>query len=638
GGQTLQALGTYLYDDMLFINLARELMSGNWLGPYTETTLIKGPFYPMWVAMMSMLGAPLLIAQHVLYIASCMVFIVAIRPILKSPILLLAIYLILLFNPMSFTDGAATRVLRDGIYPALTILVMAGASGFLARVDRPLKVLVIWSATLGLAVSGFSLTREEGIWMVPAIVLVMGIAAFQIWGGGKRWQRLSLCLLPAVIWLTAVGTVSAINMHYYGAFRIVDIKAPGLLAAYGSLTRIQSEQWRPTIPVPEDVRERAYEVSPAFAELLPFLDEEKGLGWKGRDWRYQGRFSHWNWGDESIDIHGGNFFWALRDAVALAGHYTSVAEAEGFYQRLADEVNAACGDGRLVCGPERATVMPIWYSAYNGPLLSTLLRAAVYLVSFEDFKPEPFLSRAPQQKLELFAKTTHEHLFLAAMGQLNVRGWAFSPGKKLNISVVNQNGAPVEAYFRFGHSPHVYKRFLDRGIDMPKAREARFEMTTPCISGCYLDFTVDGRLIERLPLHASLGSKFTSGLYFGVDSVDPGTAGFSPSSAMMIEPKLKILSFIGRLYQLTMPLLFGLALIVYILHTIRVIRRRTLTVTWVLATALLGSVVARLLMVSIIDLISFPAIRTLYLASAYPLLLMFIIILLTESRQVLTKK
>jgi len=636
-GQTLQALGTYLYDDLLFINHARSLLSGDWLGAYNELTLVKGAFYPIWVATMSMLGAPLLMAQQMFYVVICMVFVVAIRPVLKSPMALLLVYLVLLFNPMSFTDGVATRVLRDGIYPALTILIMAGATGLLVRIDSPLKSLAIWSVILGVAAAMFSLTREEGIWMVPAIVLVMSMAGWRIWSKPMRWPRLALCLLPVAVWLTAIGAVSAVNMQYYGTFRTVDIKAPGFLAAYGSLARVKSEERHPTIPVPQDVREKVYKISPAFAELLPYLDEEEGLGWKGRDWRLEGRFSYWNWGDESIDIHGGRFVWALRDAVALAGHYKSAKDAESFYQRLANEVNTACDNRLLQCGTERATVMPVWHDEYNLPLFYTFLRALSFTIGFEGFKPEPFLSWGPKDSLYQFADITHEELFLASKGQLNIRGWAFSPGKKVRLSVSRHGGRDMQAVIRYGQSPYVYQRFLDRGLDIPEAREAQFELTTPCLAGCSLDIHAEGRLIGRLPLDADIKSTYTSELYFGVDFADSGETGASPVFVTTMKTRLDVLKAIGLAYQGLAPWLFGLAALCYVAYTLRLLRQRRLTALWVITSALLGSVLARVLMVAMIDLISFPAIQTLYLASAYPLLLLFVCIMLTQARRVLIK-
>jgi len=637
GGQTLQALGTYAYDDLLFLNLAKSIMSGNWLGPYSEATLVKGPFYSLWVAAVSSAGIPLQLAQHMLYIAACLTMVVALRPIVTGrPLLFL--YAILLFNPMSYTDDGATRVLRDGIYPALTMLLVASAVGFLARIQEGTKQQFVWLILLGLVAAMFSLTREEGIWMAPFVILVMGYAAIQMFlTRPLPWRRLLLLSVPLMIWFVAVNGVAAMNAIHYGIFRTVDVKAPGFLAAYGALTRIKHSEFRPTIPVPEEVREKIYEVSPAFSELRPILEGEEGAGWKGRGWSHEGRFSHWDWGDEGFDMHGGIFMWALRGAVALKDYYASAQAAEGYYRRLADEVNSACENGKLDCGPERATLMPVWQKAYNKPLFYTFLRAFDFTISFEGFKPEPFLSRGPRGVLQQFSDITYEELFLASKGQLNLRGWAFSPGEKVSVSVSQPNGRVVPAVVRYGHSPHVYQRFLDRGLNIPEAREARFELTTPCLSGCSLDVHTQGRLIGRLPLDAGIGSTYTSELYFSIDFVDLGETGSSPLFTSTMEARLDALNAIGWVYQLLTPWLFALALFCYIVYTIRQLLSRRPTMLWIVTTALIGSVVARVLMVSMIDLISFPAIRTVYLASAYPLMLIFVCIMLAQARRVLIK-
>ena len=38
------------HDDVLFLNIAQSLASGNWLGDYNHLTLVKYPFYPAWIA------------------------------------------------------------------------------------------------------------------------------------------------------------------------------------------------------------------------------------------------------------------------------------------------------------------------------------------------------------------------------------------------------------------------------------------------------------------------------------------------------------------------------------------------------------------------------------------------------------
>lgn len=72
------------HDDYLFIKLARNILNGEWLGPYDQYTLIKGPAYPLFIAAVHYTGIPLMLAQHLLYSAICSLAIVAIRPLWKS--------------------------------------------------------------------------------------------------------------------------------------------------------------------------------------------------------------------------------------------------------------------------------------------------------------------------------------------------------------------------------------------------------------------------------------------------------------------------------------------------------------------------------------------------------------------------
>ena len=73
GGFPLHAIGWAEADDALFIRLARSLALGQWLGPYDNLTLAKGPFYPAFIAMSALAGIPLKIAEHVIYLiaAAC---------------------------------------------------------------------------------------------------------------------------------------------------------------------------------------------------------------------------------------------------------------------------------------------------------------------------------------------------------------------------------------------------------------------------------------------------------------------------------------------------------------------------------------------------------------------------------------
>ena len=103
-------LATYTpHDDYLFIKLAQHILSGAWLGPYDQVTLVKGPVYPLFIAVAHHTGMPLLLVQHLVHSGFCVLAIVAVRPLLKGRWVFMAIFFLLLLNPFSYTyPGAST--------------------------------------------------------------------------------------------------------------------------------------------------------------------------------------------------------------------------------------------------------------------------------------------------------------------------------------------------------------------------------------------------------------------------------------------------------------------------------------------------------------------------------------------------
>ena len=50
-GVPITAVPFSTYDDQLFFRTAKYLVEGQWLGPYDNLTLVKGMFYPFFVAL-----------------------------------------------------------------------------------------------------------------------------------------------------------------------------------------------------------------------------------------------------------------------------------------------------------------------------------------------------------------------------------------------------------------------------------------------------------------------------------------------------------------------------------------------------------------------------------------------------------
>ena len=160
-GQTITALGEAVHDDAFFMSGATNLVSGKWLGSYSQMTLIKGPFYSMWIATAFALGIPLLFSEHVLYVVSCGVLVQALSPTLQSARIRLALFAVLLLNPASMAEGVMSRVLRDAIYSSLPLLVLGTALGLAFRQDRPFRSILPWVLGLGASLAAYYLCREN---------------------------------------------------------------------------------------------------------------------------------------------------------------------------------------------------------------------------------------------------------------------------------------------------------------------------------------------------------------------------------------------------------------------------------------------------------------------------------------------
>jgi len=314
------AIGTAGHDDRLFLNLAVNLLRGEWLGPYNVLTLAKGPFYSLWIAFTFVAGFPLLMAQQVLYALATLFFVIAVRPLFRRLLPLAVLYVVVLFNPMTYT-WHCLRVVREGVYPALSIFLLAGAIGIMLRLKDDRARYLSISVVTGILLSAFWLTREEGIWIVPSLIILLFWSLLKGFKNKNYLRPLIACGLPWLLLLLGLGAVATLNFYQYGIFTTVEFKSRPFLDAYGALTRVKPVDWIPDVPVPRETRVRLYRLSPAFAELEPFLEGEIGRGWvrKYKD-----------------EIPGGWFMWALRDAVAAAGHAVSGAEAMAFYGRLAD--------------------------------------------------------------------------------------------------------------------------------------------------------------------------------------------------------------------------------------------------------------------------------------------------------------
>lgn len=376
-GQTIFAIGPALHDDRLFVELAARVLEGDWLGPYNQFTLAKGPMFPVFIAAVFWLGLPLLLAQQALYAGACAILTHALKPWLRPGAAQFSFYTLLLWNPMSFDAGNLSRLMRQNLYTPLALLVVAGLVQLFARRHESWGRQAGPAILGGLAFGAFWLTREESVWLLPVVGMLL--AGFALAPGRSlrdRWRPAAaslalftgLALLPTLI-------VSTLNHRHYGWFGTVEFRAAEFKAAYGALTRPVAGPDLPQVPVTRAMREAAYAHSPAFARLRPWLEGPVGDQWSEK--------THFPAADRQM--RGGWFVWALRDAVVAAGLAPDAGAAMRYYQQVADELNQACDTGRLPARPRRDGFLPRLDAGLVRPLTDGALEYGAFFLGFSNF-------------------------------------------------------------------------------------------------------------------------------------------------------------------------------------------------------------------------------------------------------------
>jgi len=397
--QNLHAIGNAGYDDLLFVKLASHIIRGEWLGPFDQLTLTKGSFYPIWIALSYPFGLPLLVMQHLLYLIASVFFVYVFRKSNIHAVFLLVLFALLAFNP-STTALPANRVTRDFFYGSETLIVFAAIFGLFFAFKNQKKT-IIWCIILGFSLIPFVLTREEGVWIAPAYVfanLYLVLSSPKNKSYQEKIKRTALLCIPLVILFTGTSLIKLKNLIEYGVWINTEFQADYFKAAYGSLTRVRHDHWQRYVNVPYDVRKKIYEISPAFAELEPYLEGNLLHVWTRSGCKEL----------NICDDYSSHFVWAFRHAVSLAGYYRSELTAKDYYTRLASEVNQACEQEKLKCYPPRKTMLPVFHEEYVSLILQEFLHMLKYVATFEDTSS----LRVPKNKgttsqLRLFEEITH---------------------------------------------------------------------------------------------------------------------------------------------------------------------------------------------------------------------------------------
>ncbi len=337
-------------DDEMQVRNALAILRGEWMGPYSNATIAKGPSYPLFLAFFHQLHIPYPIGFALLILLAAGVFAIALRPAVKNRWVRGFIYLFLIYNPIGFARAFSTRIYRNSLIPWSVLLVCGCIVGLYLRKDRKLILQLVWSTALALSAAFFWYLREDSIWMLPFLAAGMGMLvlywiAERIRGKKRGAGRIravraaGMVLIAALPFLGiagATGTISLLNKINYGIFMTEDRVEASIGDVMRCLYRIDDGvDWKakrdpkdPTIWISSIAIQKAQEASPAFAQLDNLMACYMTLSGGQELWA--------DWPE-----------WAIRTAAAEKGYYRDALETEIYFAIVADELEQAFADGRL---------------------------------------------------------------------------------------------------------------------------------------------------------------------------------------------------------------------------------------------------------------------------------------------------
>lgn len=345
----------FIHDDFLFYRLAENISQNQWLGDYQATTLIKGFVYPAFLALAIKTQISMRILEAALVCASAYYFVSCIHGVFK-PKLLFVLFTLLLFYPLQY-GVTEFRLVRDAIYPQLLLLIFTALFFLYQRSTQKFNWkqafhILIFSGSIFL----FFNTREEGIWIIPTLGTFIFLC---LWAYYRHANLRSFCVsgvLAALIYTALHMGLLAINHKVYGSSITTIFKTKPYQEAYAALQRASSHR------LPLDGMAHAdwpaiFEVSPAAAELKPFIDGKHYAHWASIGCAairaLNNNMALLNC-DQAVPV--GHFPYAFLDAVDSAG-YKSLPQVLGYLDRLAQQINQACDEHLITCKPYTGNVI-----------------------------------------------------------------------------------------------------------------------------------------------------------------------------------------------------------------------------------------------------------------------------------------
>ena len=632
------AIPDQVYDDGLMVLLAKNLIQGNWLGAFESSTLVKGAGFPIFLALLKSFNLSYLFTINILYTLSCIYFIYSIKDDIKNTFIRILIFIIMLFNPISYATHTFQRVYRNGIIIFQTIFIFSAIYIIWKNRFSSIKKLLPHVLIASINMVFLYHSREDSIWIMPFLLVSFILILINIIFKHPDINNIKtkikkalyivtkslIILMPIWVLVFSTTAIKIINYRHYGMF--IERESETYLSKV--VTAFYSVKAYDDIPRVDNTREkinRIYEISETLESIKPNLENSLDV------WSAYGAYK------DKKEVENGWFGWALKYAALISGKYFSQMEADEFFQQVYNEINIALENGKLEKEPNViSNLLPPFRDSYKDVLLNYCLGYVQYIYEFRDVQCTNLESKdfigLQNANLSDFEFITNNKTSSRNITNARLCGWYSLNNKEdFKLLLTNEDGNNIAEIPR-GDSSDVINVF-----SLNPDLKYRFDFVITDIESIsdYNElfisvYDMNNNLIENIPLDSyeqyAIIENDISTYSLSIISIEKN---IDPVKSFS-EKSVNTLNAISSLYAKTGKSLLIISLFAYIIILITTIIKsiknknvaKEFDVFLVLSAYLLSAIVV-IVGVAYTGLTSCYTLLYSYLSSAYPLFMMF---------------
>ena len=627
----IMAVPKGIHDDWIMVHLADTLRNGQWLGEYNDLTLTKGMFFPLYLAVINFLHLSYLNVTALLYTVSCMIFVYALRPLVKKYRYSMLLYLALLWNPVSYSVQAFQRVYRNSISYIQVLLIFGGLLALWLRRKEPVKKQFLWLLTAAVGMVTFFYTREDAIWVEPFLIVFVLVylgSMFLLWKKERAKEyavKAALVLLPFFCIWGAGRLIARENYSHYNIRLTNELQKGGFAEMYKSMMAVKPEEDIPGVTMTREKVARMCDECPTLKKLEPYIRSSR-LYWAGSEEN-----------EKDWEVRDGWVFWIFRTALEQAGYYTDGETVNQVCLQIRDELETAMDEGRLTRQATMpSTYMSPWRKGYLGDLFGALGKAIGYTATYDEMKTLVYLYSEPDENggISLFERMTGDKAVWYESDLIEMAGWyaSYEGMDGVTLQAELPDGT-VLATAEFTESDDIAAYLAGQGITAPGSEQCRFSLKLsvedkPQI--VYLKAYRNGEPLDSYELSDQVTRVESDTSCLNLDWYwdVPERHGLLAE----INYKGEVLNGIRLIYHYTGAVVAAAGALAYVLLCVRMVKRRLAKVkdtddrdlsVWLVLSALLASYFVLLGGISYSEISGWNAILYWYLSGSYPILIAF---------------